>query len=150
MIAFAVESLAKNLVDGEIDMNGVLNKRILRDLKSNFGRYAALMLMIILGIYLVVSIVGSSELVLIGTEEAKSKNMVEDGQFSVFIPLTDSEIDKLSDKGTVIEKMFSFDADSSNGSVLRVFKTREKVDLITLDEGRLPNVENTGIFLCSI
>ncbi len=124
-------------------MNGVLNKRILRDLKSNFGRYAALMLMIILGIYLVVSIVGSSELVLIGTEEAKSKNMVEDGQFSVFIPLTDNEIDKLSDKGTVIEKMFSFDADSSNGSVLRVFKTREKVDLITLDEGRLPNLENT-------
>ena len=77
-------------------MNGVLNKRILRDLKSNCGRYAALMLMIILGIYLVVSIVGSSELVLIGTEEAKSKNMVEDGQFSVFIPLTDSEIDKLT------------------------------------------------------
>ena len=124
-------------------MNGVLNKRILRDLKSNCGRYAALMLMIILGIYLVVSIVGSSELVLIGTEEAKSKNMVEDGQFSVFIPLTDNEIDKLSDKGTVIEKMFSFDADSSNGSVLRVFKTREKVDLITLDEGRLSNLENT-------
>jgi putative ABC transport system permease protein len=125
-------------------MNSVLNKRILRDLKSNVGRYLALMLMIILGIYLVVSIVGSSELVLIGTEEAKSKNMVEDGQFSVFIPLTDSELDKLSDKGTVIERMFSFDADSSSGSVLRVFKTREKVDLITLDEGRLPNAENTG------
>lgn len=120
-------------------MNSVLNKRIRRDLKSNFGRYAALMLMIILGIYLVVSIVGASELVLIGTEEAKSKNMVEDGQFSVFIPLTDSEIDTLQNKGTVIEKMFSFDVDSSNGSVLRVFKTREKVDLITLDEGRLPD-----------
>ncbi|MBR4344099.1 MAG: ABC transporter permease [Lachnospiraceae bacterium] len=124
-------------------MNSVLNKRILRDLKSNFGRYAALMLMIILGIYLVVSIVGSSELVLIGTEEAKSKNMVEDGQFSVFIPLTDSEIDRLSDKGTVIEKIFSFNADSSNGSVLRVFKTREKIDLITLDDGRLPNAQYT-------
>ena len=124
-------------------MNSVLNKRILRDLKSNFGRYAALMLMIILGIYLVVSIVGASELVLIGTEEAKSKNMVEDGQFSVFIPLTDSEIDALQNKGTVIEKMFSFDADSSNGSVLRVFKTRKKTDLITLDEGRLPNADKT-------
>ena len=124
-------------------MNSVLNKRILRDLKSNFGRYAALMLMIILGIYLVVSIVGASELVLIGTEEAKSKNMVEDGQFSVFIPLTDSEIDTLQNKGTVIEKMFSFDAESSNGSVLRVFKTREKVDLITLDEGRLPDTGKT-------
>ena len=111
-------------------MNSILNKRILRDLRSNFGRYLALMFMIILGVYLVVSIVGASELVLIGTEDAKSTNMVEDGQFSVFIPLTDSELDTLSDKGTVIEKMFSFDAESVNGSVLRFFKSRENIDLI--------------------
>ena len=123
-------------------MNSVLNKRILRDLRSNFGRYAALMLMIILGIYLVVSIVGASELVIVGTENAKSKNMVEDGQFSVFIPLTENELDRLTDKGTVIERMFSFDADCSNGSVLRVFKTRERIDLITLDDGMLPESGN--------
>ncbi|MCR4992733.1 MAG: ABC transporter permease [Lachnospiraceae bacterium] len=126
-------------------MNSVLNKRILRDLRSNFGRYLALMFMIILGVYLVVSIVGSSELVLIGTEEAKSKNMVEDGQFSVFIPLTDSELDTLSDKGTVIEKMFSFDAESVNGSVLRVFKNRENIDLIMLDSGRLAGSINEAV-----
>jgi putative ABC transport system permease protein len=126
-------------------MNSVLNKRILRDLRSNFGRYLALMFMIILGVYLVVSIVGSSELVLIGTEDAKSKNMVEDGQFSVFIPLTDSELDTLSDKGTVIEKMFSFDAESVNGSVLRVFKNRENIDLIMLDSGRLAGSINEAV-----
>ncbi|MCR5726384.1 MAG: ABC transporter permease, partial [Lachnospiraceae bacterium] len=126
-------------------MNSVLNKRILRDLRSNFGRYAALMLMIILGIYLVVSIVGASELVIVGTENAKSKNMVEDGQFSVFIPLTENELDRLTDKGTVIERMFSFDADCSNGSVLRVFKTREKIDLITLDEGKNGDINEAVI-----
>ena len=126
-------------------MNSVLNKRILRDLRSNFGRYLALMFMIILGVYLVVSIVGSSELVLIGTEDEKSKNMVEDGQFSVFIPLTDSELDTLSDKGTVIEKMFSFDAESVNGSVLRVFKNRENIDLIMLDSGRLAGSINEAV-----
>lgn len=126
-------------------MNSVLNKRILRDLRSNFGRYLALMFMIILGVYLVVSIVGASELVLIGTEDAKSTNMVEDGQFSVFIPLTDSELDTLSDKGTVIEKMFSFDAESVNGSVLRVFKNRENIDLIMLDSGRLAGSINEAV-----
>jgi len=126
-------------------MNSVLNKRILRDLRSNFGRYLALMFMIILGVHLVVSIVGSSELVLIGTEEAKSTNMVEDGQFSVFIPLTDSELDTLSDKGTVIENMFSFDAESVNGSVLRVFKNRENINLIMLDSGRLAGSINEAV-----
>ncbi|MBR3581697.1 MAG: ABC transporter permease [Lachnospiraceae bacterium] len=126
-------------------MNSILNKRILRDLRSNFGRYLALMFMIILGVYLVVSIVGASELVLIGTEDAKSTNMVEDGQFSVFIPLTDSELDNLSDKGTVIEKMFSFDAESVNGSVLRVFKNRENIDLIMLDNGRLAGSINEAV-----
>ncbi|HOC35271.1 MAG TPA: hypothetical protein PKI82_14560, partial [Ruminococcus flavefaciens] len=67
-------------------MNKILSKRLLRDLRTNFGRYAALLLLIVMGIYLVVSIVGSSEMIIQGTENHKSVNMVEDGQFTVLVP----------------------------------------------------------------
>ena len=65
-------------------MNKVLRKRLLRDLRANSGRYLALFLLFVMGLYLVVSIVGSSEMIIQGTEKQKAVNMVEDGQFSVF------------------------------------------------------------------
>ncbi|MBR3057096.1 MAG: ABC transporter permease [Clostridiales bacterium] len=123
-------------------MNRVLNKRLLRDLKSNLGRYLALMFMIFLGIYIVVGIVGSAEIIIDGTEKWKEKNQVEDGQFSVFLPLSEEQEKELTSKGTSVEMMSSMDLRASDGSELRVFAVREKIDLIMLDEGCLPSSEN--------
>ena len=92
-------------------MDKILSKRLLRDLKANFGRYLALFLMIIMGIYLVVSIVGSAEMIMQGTENRKSINMVEDGQFTVFVPLSDDDLSDLTADGTQIEPMFSLESD---------------------------------------
>ena len=61
-------------------MDRILSKRLLRDLRANFGRYLALFLLIVMGIFLVVSIVGSAEMIIQGTENRKAVNMVEDGQ----------------------------------------------------------------------
>ena len=119
-------------------MNRVLNRRILRDLRANIGRYIALMLMIILGIYLVVSIVGSAEMVIQGTDNAKSENLVEDGEFSMFQPLSSEDLEMLAKRGTVIEQMFSFDKTLEDGSEVRIFKIRENVNRVALDEGAMP------------
>ncbi len=118
-------------------MNRVLQKRILRDLKSNFMRYLALGLLIIMGMYLVVSMVGAAETVITGSEQRTEKNLVEDGQFSVFLPLTESQENELTDSGLTLEKLFSMDVELADDSVLRLMKNREKVDLIDLDNGRL-------------
>ncbi|MBQ5311235.1 MAG: ABC transporter permease [Oscillospiraceae bacterium] len=118
-------------------MNRVLRKRLLRDLRSNLGRYTALMLLIVMGIFLVTSLVVSSDVIISGTEAKKSENMVEDGQFSVFLPLSADELDIVSDGGTTIEKMFSLDLDIKQGQKVRMFKNRKSIDLIQLDEGRL-------------
>ena len=118
-------------------MNKVLSKRLLRDLRSNAGRYAALILLIAMGIFLVTGIVGSSETVMIGTDRRTQTNMTEDGQFTVFLPLTDEEIAEVSRGGTEIERMFSLDLTVKQGQKVRMFKNREHIDLIQLDSGRL-------------
>ncbi len=123
-------------------MNGVLRKRLLRDLRSGAGRYLALVLLITMGIYLVVSIVGAAETIIIGTEERKSVNMLEDGQFTVFLPLTDKELSALTEDGTVIEEHFSLDLKTEKGQTLRLFRNRKTTDLIQLDCGRL--AESSG------
>ena len=118
-------------------MNKVLRKRLLRDLRANFGRYLALFLLFVMGLYLVVSIVGSAEMIIQGTEDRKAKNMVENGQFSVFLPLSDDDIESLTTDGTVIEPVFSLDLKTNDNATLRLFKSRERIDLIQLDEGSL-------------
>ncbi|MCR5467301.1 MAG: FtsX-like permease family protein [Lachnospiraceae bacterium] len=119
-------------------MNALLSKRLLRDLKANAGRYAALMLMIILGVYIVVSIVGSAETVIRGTESMKSKNLVEDGQFTLFLPFSDAERNAVASEVKTLEETFSFDLKDSGGVVERIFQTRKNIDRIMLDNGALP------------
>ena len=126
-------------------MNRVLNKRIFRDLRENFLRYLALFLMIVMGMYIIVSVVGAAETVITRTEETGANNHVEDGQFSVFTQLTAQQEKAITDKGVTIEKMFSYDLEMPDNSVLRIFRVREKIDLIDLDYGRIP--ENSGEIL---
>lgn len=122
-------------------MNKILKKRLPRDLRENLGRYVALTLLITLGIYLVLSIVGSSETIINGTEKQREINKVEDGEFTVFLPLTDEEIASVSEGGTVIEPIFYTDITLSDNSKLRMFKNRKEVDIIQLDNGRLAKSE---------
>ncbi len=123
-------------------MNRVLRKRLLRELKSNFGRYLALVLLVIMGVFLVVSMVGSADSIISGTDHKAKESNVQDGQFSVFVPLSDTELEKLSEGGTVIEQEFYIDMPTEDGKVLRLFKDREKTDLVNISEGR--NVKNKG------
>lgn len=119
-------------------MNKVLNKRILRELKANFARYLALLLMIIAGMFIIIAVVGAAETIITGTNELVIENKVEDGQFSVFLPLTAEQEKKLTDSGATIEKMFSADMKMADGSTLRLMKVREEINLIHLDSGVLP------------
>lgn len=118
-------------------MNRVLSKRILRDLKSNFLRYFALFLLIVMGMYIIIAMVASAETIIQGTEENAKSNHLEDGQFAVFAELTQGQEQKISDMGITLERMFSFDVDMEDGSVLRIFKNREKIDIVNVEKGVL-------------
>lgn len=119
-------------------MQKILRKRILRDLKENLSRYLALGLLIILGMFIVISLVAAADTIMTGTKRAAKEQSVEDGQFSVFAPLTDVEMQELTDKGLTIEEHFYLDYDVDIDTVLRVFKVRWDIDLTQTDIGRFP------------
>ena len=128
-----------------------LNKRIIREFRSHFGRYLALLFMIVLGMYLVVSVAGMAETTIAGTDKYNDECKLQDGQFTVFVPLTDEQMKSLSDEYGEIEKIFSVDVtysdknDSDNKSeekTLRIFKVRKNIDLLSLDEGKLPKSDD--------
>lgn len=123
-------------------MNRVLGKRIFRDIKENFWRWLALFLMIVLGMYIVVAVVGGAETIITGSREKAKSNHVESGEFSAFVPLTDEQENSLRDMGITLERKFSVDISMEDGSVLRLMKNRSEINLIALDSGRL--AENKG------
>ena len=119
-------------------MGRVLSRRTLRELRAHILRYLALALMIVLSIYLIVSLIGAADTVILGGAEHAEKNCVEDGQFTVFLPLTEGEEDLLRDRGIDVEAMFYRDYALDDGSVLRVFRLRENVDLAETEKGNDP------------
>ena len=118
-------------------MQKVLRKRVLRDLKENLFRYIALAFLIIIGMYVIVSLIGAGATIIDNGEAHDKTNKIEDGQFSVFVPLSDDEISQLEDAGAEVEKMFYEDYDVMDGKTLRVFANRKNIDLVECDEGRL-------------
>lgn len=123
-------------------MQKVLRKRVLRDLKENLFRYIALAFLIIMGMYVIVSLIGAGYTIIDNGETHDEANKIEDGQFSVFIPLSDEEISRLEDVGAEVEQMFYEDYDVMDGKTIRVFANRENIDLVECDEGSLAEADD--------
>ena len=116
-------------------MQQILRKRVWRNLRQNFLRYFALMAMIIMGMFLIVSLVAAADTVVIRTGEYAKECKVEDGQFTVFVPLSSEQTEKIEEKGVTLEKMFYQDFSIKNKSTIRVFKDRKKINLISFIKG---------------
>lgn len=117
-------------------MQKILGKRILRDLKENLVRYLLLGMLIILSMYVVVSLIGTADTIILGSEKWAEDNVLEDGEFSTFVPLSEAEKKLLTEKGITLEEQFYLDCALSDGSVLRVFKNREKLNLVEVTRGK--------------
>lgn len=123
-------------------MKKVLLKRFPRELKKNLFRYLSLYLLITFSLFVVFSIVDASERIMQGTEKNQERSKLEDGQVTVFTPFTDEQVRAIEEKGVTLEPHFHFELTMEDGSVLQVFENREKIDLFTLDEGRLASALN--------
>ena len=122
-------------------MQKILRKRILRDLRENLFRYLALGALIVLCMYLIISLIGTADTIIIGSENAAGKNKLEDGQFTLFVPLTEAEKTGLTDKGITLEEQFYLDYELEDESTVRVFRDREKINLLETVEGSHPKSE---------
>lgn len=117
-------------------MQKVLRKRILRDLKENSIRYLALGALIILCMYIIVSLLGTADTLMIGIEKYAKEYKLEDGQFTVFAPLSENEKAELEGLGITLEEQFYLDYQLEDMSTLRVFQNRKEINLVKIEQGR--------------
>ena len=123
-------------------MNRILRKRFPRQIRADFFRLGSLFLMIALCMYIVIALVDAAEVIIYGTEKNQIESHIEDGQFTVFNPLSDAQLDEIRNAGVTIEPHISYDMTLDDGSVIRVFENRTLIDTVVLDSGREATSEN--------
>lgn len=123
-------------------VRAILNRRVPRDLKTNVARYGALLGLVALCMFITIGLVAAADNVTDTVELNSQKNRVEDGQFSTLTELTQAQLSNLENKGARIEAHFSVDYLLDNGSTLRVFKNREAIDIVAIDEGRTASAQD--------
>lgn len=128
-------------------MQKVLRKRIFRDLKENFLRYLALGILIAACMFIVVALLGAADTIIMGAEKYCEENNLEDGQFTVFVPLNETQKAELASQGVTLEEQFYLDFAMPNESTVRIFKNRETIDLVEIIEGEPADDENDIVLL---
>ena len=126
-------------------MQRLLYRKMWRELRAAWPRYLALGLAITLAMYLIVSLIGAADTVILGMARHAAANGIEDGQFTTFVPLTDGEVKALTDSGIALEKAFFLDYELEGGRVLRVFRVREAIDRAELESGSFPGDDGVAL-----
>ena len=122
-------------------MQRVLSKRILRDLKSNFFRYMALCFMVAFSLFLIVSLIGCADNIIDKENKSDEEHFIEDGEFTVFAPLNDVDVKKITDDGTMLVKQFNLDV-TDGDKTLRFYKIRTEINKEVYVKGSKPKTEN--------
>ncbi len=115
-----------------------LRRRYLRELRSEFGKYLVIFLLLVFTIGFISGFLVADGSMLIAYNDSFEKYNIEDGNFR-----TDEEISKsnrrdIEELGVTLFDNFYIEKSIGNGSVLRVFQNREEVNLLCLMKGKFP------------
>ena len=123
-------------------MKNPLNKRFLRELKSEAGKYIVIFLFMVLVIGFVSGFLVASGSMVTAYEQGFEKYNIEDGNFSLAYKADEKLIETLESEGVKIYENFYADKEvGDDDSTLRVYKVREDVNKICVMEGSLPETE---------
>ncbi len=120
----------------------VLNKRIPRELKDNFIRNFAMFLIIVMVTAIIAAMCLSADDIEYTVHDEWLRCNIEDGSFETYAPLSARNFKELEELDAEIERMFYSDIPSENGTELRVFALRNRINLANVDIGYLPEDKN--------
>ncbi|MCD8011077.1 MAG: hypothetical protein LUF34_10015 [Lachnospiraceae bacterium] len=114
----------------------MLQRRLPRIFRRNITSYLALFLLVMLSTFFIISMIASADTITQRLAQYSEEVCVEDGEFSAYMPLEESDVEEIEKEGFCLEEQFYTDYEV-NDSTLRVFEIREKINLITITDGEL-------------
>lgn len=115
-----------------------LRKRLLRELKSEFGKYLVIFLLMACTIGMVSGFLVASESMMVTYDEGIEKYNVENGHFKVQRELNRSQKKAVEQLDISVYEMYYTQKELTNGTKLRIYADRTEVNTVCLMSGELP------------
>ena len=119
-------------------MRNPLNRRIIRELGQDIGKYVVIFMLLVISIGFVSGFIVAGSSMLKAYNESFDKYNIENGYFRTNDRLTDVRIDAIEKKKVRLFELFYVEQTMSNGTDIRIYQNREEVDLVCVMDGRLP------------
>ena len=120
-------------------MKNPLNRRLLRELKGEFGKYLVILILLIATIGFVSGFLVADGSMLTAYNESFVKYNIEDGHFTVVKKMNKAQKKNIESLGiTIYDLFYAEEPLTTNESTLRIFADRKDVDKVCLMEGRMP------------
>lgn len=123
-------------------MKNPLNKRWLRDLKSDIGKYLVIFILLVLTIGFVSGFLVADNSMIIAYNDSFAKYNIEDGNFTLSKKANAATKKEIEELGIHIYENFYSDLSVSNDTTMRIYKNRKDVDLVCLMKGTFPQAED--------
>ena len=120
-------------------MKSPLRKRIPRELKGEFGKYLVVFLLMVLTIGFVSGFLVADGSMLKAYDESFDKYNIENGNFRTAEKIYSSQWKDIEAAGVKLYENYYIEEDLDNGSTMRFFKNREKVNKVCLMKGEMPS-----------
>ena len=114
----------------------IILKRASRMFVKNFFKYLGVMLIIIFGMAVVIGYGNTSFSAKETIDRYWEETNVEDGEFSLYVKLTEDDKKNISDLGISLQDTFYFDIDAGDSFTYRIFKSRENINKEKIIEGK--------------
>ena len=119
-------------------MKNPLNKRLLRELRSEAGKYAVIAILLVATIGFVSGFLVAGSSMIAAYNEGFEKYNIEDGHFRVEKQLNRAQVKTMTDAGVTLYDLHYKEAALTNGSTLRIYPDRTQVNTVCLMQGELP------------
>lgn len=124
-------------------MKNPLIKRMPREFKGEFGKYAVIFLFMIIMIGFVSGFMVAAGSMKTAYDNSFEKYNIEDGNFELYSKADEEIIKKLEAADVRIYENFYIERETENiESTLRIFKIREEINKLCVMEGELPDSAN--------
>ncbi len=127
-------------------MKNPLNKRLLRELRTEFGKYAVIFLFMVMTIGLESGDLVASDSMIATCNQRYEKYHVENGHFHLKQKMKDKAIDKIEKEDVTVYPDFyverSYKGKDKKEKTLRIYESRDKVNQLCIMDGSLPEKDN--------
>lgn len=119
-------------------MRNPLRKRHVRELKSNFGKYIALFLFLVITIGFVSGFLVADGSMSKAYNDSFETKKIEDGHFVLAQEADDAFLDMIEENGVKVYEQYYVDKDISDDITVRIYKNRKNVNQLDIMEGHVP------------